>query len=276
VLTTLHGRQDLRDLPPLYRAFPELKLVAISEAQRRLVPEGNFAATIHHGLPVDLYRPTLRSTGNYLAFLGRISPEKNADVAIEIARRAGMTLKLAAKVDPVDQDYFGQKIQPLLRQPGIDHIGEIDDPLKERFLGDAAALVLPITWPEPFGLVMIEAMACGTPVLAFPAGSVPEVVDHGVTGMIVNTVDEAVAALPALLQLDRRRIRRCFEERFTSRRMARDYVAVYEHQLGLTDAGRGVKPPAPHLLARQTRVPLHNRDVPVVGRVDRNLEDQWR
>jgi glycosyltransferase involved in cell wall biosynthesis len=228
VLTTLHGRQDLPDLAILYRAFPELKLVSISNAQRLPVPEANFIATVYHGLPADLYKPVPGRTGNYLAFLGRIAPEKSADVAIEIARLAGMPIKLAAKVDVVDQDYFRDSIEPLLQQPGVEFVGEIGDDAKEKFLGEAAALLFPISWPEPFGLVMIEAMACGTPVLAFRAGSVSEVIEHGLSGMVVQTVDEAVAIMPRLLSLDRAAVRQCFERRFTSRRMANDYVAVYE------------------------------------------------
>ncbi|TWT05925.1 glycosyltransferase family 4 protein [Reyranella sp. CPCC 100927] len=239
VLTTLHGRQDLPELPPLYSAFPDLPLVSISNAQRRPIPTAHFVATVHHGLPVDLYRPTFSSGEDrhgrgrgYLAFLGRMAPEKRPDLAIEIARKAGLPLKLAAKVDKADRAYFCDCIAPLLKQPDIEFIGEINEREKERFLGEAAALLFPISWPEPFGLVMIEAMACGTPVLAFHAGSVPEVVDHGVTGLIVETVDQAVAALPDIVRLDRTAVRRCFERRFTSRRMATDYVTVYERQLG--------------------------------------------
>lgn len=239
VLTTLHGRQDLPELPPLYRAFPDLPMVSITNAQRRPIPTAHFVATVHHGLPVDLYRPTFspgkgrhgRGRG-YLAFLGRMAPEKRPDLAIDIARKAGMPLKLAAKVDKADRAYFRDCIAPLLKQPDIEFIGEINEREKERFLGEAAALLFPISWPEPFGLVMIEAMACGTPVLAFRAGSVPEVIDHGVTGLIVETVDQAVAALPDVLRLDRAIIRQRFERRFTSRRMATDYITVYERQLG--------------------------------------------
>ncbi len=228
VLTTLHGRQDLPDLAALYKAMPELGLVSVSDAQRIPVPDASFVATVHHGLPLDLYRPTLGKGGGYLAFLGRLAPEKRPDVAIEIACKAGMPLLLAAKVDPVDRDYFESAIEPLLNEPGIEFIGELGDHEKEKFLGNASALLMPIAWPEPFGLVMIEAMACGTPVLAFPAGSVPEVVDHGVSGMIVDSLDLAVACLPDLLRIDRAGVRRCFERRFTSRRMALDYVATYE------------------------------------------------
>jgi glycosyltransferase involved in cell wall biosynthesis len=240
VLTTLHGRQDLPDLAVLYRAFPELKLVSISNAQRLPVPEANFIATVYHGLPADLYKPTPDRTGSYLAFLGRIAPEKSADIAIEIAQRAGMPIKLAAKVDVVDQDYFRDTIEPLLNEPEVEFIGEIGDDAKEKFLGEAAALLFPISWPEPFGLVMIEAMACGTPVLAFQAGSVPEVIDHGLSGMVVQTVDEAVAAMPDLLRLDRAAVRQCFERRFTSRRMASDYIAIYE-QLIAADSSPACK-----------------------------------
>jgi glycosyltransferase involved in cell wall biosynthesis len=237
VLTTLHGRQDLPDLARLYSEFPELKLVSISNAQRAPIPDANFIATVYHGLPIDLYRPTLRQRGSYLAFLGRIAPEKSADVAIDIACRAGMELKVAAKVDGADEAYFQAEIEPLLRRPGIDFIGEIGDDQKETFLGEAAALLLPISWPEPFGLVMIESMACGTPVLAFRAGSVPEVIDHGLSGMVVDTADEAVSAIPHLLEFERRTVRDCFERRFTSRRMAQDYVRVYEQLLTHPEEG---------------------------------------
>lgn len=226
-VTTLHGRQDNGDLGELYRAFPTMPLVSISEAQRRPVSFANFAATIPHGLPTDLLPPTFAPRGGYLAFIGRISPEKRVDRAIEIARAAGMPLKIAAKVDRVDAEYFREEIAPLLKVPGIEFIGEIDEREKVRFLGDASALLFPIDWPEPFGLVMIEAMSCGTPVLAFRNGSVDEVIDDGVTGAIVTSTEEAIRKLPRVLALDRRRVRRRFEERFTARRMARDYVDVY-------------------------------------------------
>ena len=192
-VTTLHGRQDLPDLKQLYRGFPDMPLVSISDAQRLPITSANFAGTVLHGLPRDLLTPTLHARGGYLAFLGRISPEKRVDRAIEIARAIGLPLKIAAKIDRVDQAYFETEIRPLLSLPGIEYIGEIDERAKSKFLGDARALLFPIDWPEPFGLVMIEAMACGTPVLAFRHGSVPEVIDDGVTGYVVDSVDEARA-----------------------------------------------------------------------------------
>jgi glycosyltransferase involved in cell wall biosynthesis len=231
-VTTLHGRQDLPDLKQLYRGFPDMPLVSISDAQRRPIPDVNFAGTVHHGLPTDLLTPTLHARGGYLAFLGRISPEKRVDRAIEIARAVGLPLKIAAKVDRVDQEYFKTEIEPLLNQPGIEFIGEIDDRRKSDFLGDARALLFPIDWPEPFGLAMIEAMACGTPVLAFRNGSVAEVIDEGLTGHIVDTMDEAIAMLGRVLAIDRGRVRQRFEERFSAIRMAQDYVAIYERLIG--------------------------------------------
>ena len=227
-VTTLHGRQDLADLKYLYDAFPEMPLVSISNAQRKPIPGCNFAATIYHGLPATLLDPTYHPRGGYLAFLGRIAPEKGVDRAIQIARSCGMPLKIAAKVDRVDQEYFHEYIKPMLDQPGIQFIGEIDEIGKARFLGEASALLFPINWPEPFGLVMIEAMACGTPILAFANGSVTEVIDEGITGSIITSIDSAPRALRNVLSLDRRKVRQRFDERFSSARMARDYVAVYE------------------------------------------------
>jgi glycosyltransferase involved in cell wall biosynthesis len=225
-VTTLHGRQDF-DLRPLYLGFSEMPLVTISDAQRRPIPNANFAATIYHGLPTDLYKPVFQPRGGYVAFLGRISPEKRVDRAIAIARAIGIPLKIAAKVDKVDEVYFHEHIKPLLEDPGVEFIGEVKESQKGELLGEAAALLFPIDWPEPFGLVMIEAMACGTPVLAFSGGSVPEIIDEGVTGRIVNTVEQAIVALPEVLALDRRAVRRRFEERFSAARMAKDYVRVY-------------------------------------------------
>jgi glycosyltransferase involved in cell wall biosynthesis len=230
-LTTLHGRQDLPDLRQLYLGFPDMPLVSISNAQRRPVPSANYIGTVYHGLPVDLLSPTDHGRGGYLAFIGRISPEKRVDRAIEIARAVGLPLKIAAKVDRVDLEYFQTEIEPLLSLQGIDYIGEIDDRRKNSFLGDARALLFPIDWPEPFGLAMIEAMACGTPVLAFRNGSVPEVVDSGVTGEIVDSVSEAIQRIGTVLGLDRGRVRRRFEQRFSADRMARDYVKRYEDVL---------------------------------------------
>ena len=227
-LTTLHDCQDLPDLKQLYAGFPDMPLVSISNAQRLPIAGANFAATVLHGLPTDLLRPTLYARGGYLAFLGRISPEKRLDRAIKIARAVGVPLKIAAKVDRVDEAYFETEIRPLLGLPGIEYVGEIGERKKSEFLGNARALLFPIDWPEPFGLVMIEAMACGTPILAFRNGSVPEVIDEGVTGHVVESVDEAVRKIGSLLSLDRGRVRRRFEDGFTAARMAHDYVRVYQ------------------------------------------------
>ena len=226
-LTTLHGRQDLPDLQKLYEAFPQMPLAAISNSQRSAIPQANVATTILHGLPRDLLRPTLHPRGGYLAFLGRISPEKRVDRAIAISRAVGIPLRIAAKVDKADAAYFESEIKPLLNQPGVEFIGEIADESKAEFLGGARALLFPIDWPEPVGLVMIEAMACGTPVLAFRSGSVPEVIDEGVTGYIVDSIEDAIRMVGRVTALDRGRVRRTFEERFTVTRMAHDYVASY-------------------------------------------------
>ena len=230
-VTTLHGRQDLPDLVPLYLGFGDMPLVSISNAQRLPIPNANYAATVYHGLPMNLHRLVVQPSGGYLAFLGRISPEKRPDRAISIARAVGIPLKIAAKVDRVDEVYFRTKIEPLLDGSGVEFIGEITDQQKTQFLGEARALLFPVDWPEPFGLSMIEAMACGTPVLAFRHGSVPEIVDEGVTGGIVNTMDEAIAALPHVMALDRKKVRQRFEQRFTATRMAKDYVDVYRSLL---------------------------------------------
>ena len=227
VLTTLHGRLDLPDLQPVYRAFPEMPLVSISEHQRLPMPPVNWMGTIHHGLPASLF-DLAPGPGRYLAFLGRITPEKGPEQAIAIAKAAGIPLKIAAKVDAVDREYFKQRVEPLLGHPLVDYIGEINDAQKQEFLGNALAVLFPIDWPEPFGLVMIEAMACGTPVLAFRRGSVPEVLEQGVSGYIVENVDEAVAALPLVLKLSRAAIRREFERRFTVEKMAAQYLEVYD------------------------------------------------
>src|SRR6202453_2889422 len=240
-LTTLHGRQDLSDLFPLYRAFPNMPLVSISNAQRAPIPGANFAKTIYHGLPLDLFPPSYDARGGYLAFLGRISAEKRPDRAIEIAMALGLPLKIAAKVDKPDEAYFREVVVPLLDRPGVEFVGEINDLEKTKFIGDALALLFPIDWPEPFGLVMIEAMACGTPVLAFRHGSVAEIIDPGVTGQIVDSMDEAIRLLPGVIRLDRRAVRRRFEERFSSSRMANDYVEVYRN----LRRNVGVRVPAP-------------------------------
>ncbi len=230
-VTTLHGRQDVPDLMPLYLGFSEMPLVSISNAQRRPVGNANFVATVHHGIPANLHAPIYKPRGGYVAFLGRISPEKRPDRAIRIARALGIRLKIAAKIDKVDEAYFHREIVPLLDDPGVEFVGEIDERNKTKFLGEALALLFPIDWPEPFGLVMIEAMACGTPVLAFRHGSVSEIVDEGVTGAIVDTVDEAVWMLPRVIALDRHAVRRQFERRFTSARMAAEYIALYRSLL---------------------------------------------
>lgn len=226
-VTTLHGRLDNPELVPLFRRFSDAPLISISEAQREPLPFANWVATIHHGLPRNLL-PFSERRGDYLAFLGRISPEKRPDRAIRIARRCGLPLRIAAKVDKADQEYFDEKIRPLLKEPGVEFIGEIGEREKGRFLGDALAMLFPIDWPEPFGIVLIEAMACGTPVIAYPCGSVPEVVQDGKTGYIVDNEDAAVAAVEKVHGLDRRACRAAFEERFTVERMARDYAHVFQ------------------------------------------------
>src|ERR1700737_3336296 len=203
-VTTLHGRQDLPDLKPLYLGFSEMPLVSVSNDQRRPIANANFVGTVHHGIPTNLYTPIYNPRGGYVAFLGRMSPEKRPDRAIQLARALGIPLKIAAKIDKVDESYFREKIVPLLSDPGVEFIGEINERSKTEFLGEAQALLFPIDWPEPFGLVMIEAMACGTPVLAFRQGSVSEIIDQGVTGAIVDTPGEAVKMLPRVIGLDRR------------------------------------------------------------------------
>jgi glycosyltransferase involved in cell wall biosynthesis len=227
-LTTLHGRLDLKDLPEAYSRWRNYPLVSISDDQRTPLPDANWIATIPHGMAESSYTfKAVPRQPTYLAFLGRISPEKRPDRAIAIARRSGLPLKIAAKVDAADAAYFRETIEPLLDHPLIKFVGEISDGEKSAFLGNAQALLFPIDWPEPFGLVMIEAMACGTPVVAWRCGSVPDIVDHGVTGFIVGTEDEAVAALTRLHLLDRRRIRAMFEQRFTAAVMARNYLQLY-------------------------------------------------
>jgi glycosyltransferase involved in cell wall biosynthesis len=230
-VTTLHGRQDLNDLKPLYAGFPEMPLVSISDDQRRPISDGNFAGTVYHGLPTHLLKANFSPNGGYLAFLGRISPEKRPDRAIRMARAAGIPLKIAAKVDKADEAYFRAEIEPMLAGGGVEFIGEINERQKGPFLQNALGLLFPIDWPEPFGLVMIEAMACGTPVLAFRNGSVSEIVEDGRTGKIVDSEEEGIKAIPALLGLDRRGVRRRFEERFSANRMAKDYLAVYRSLL---------------------------------------------
>jgi glycosyltransferase involved in cell wall biosynthesis len=230
-LTTLHGRLDLPEHEPVFSTFPSVPLVSISNAQRRPAPNANWIGTVYHGMPENLLRP-VPADPSYLAFLGRISPEKRVDRAIHIAERCGLPLKIAAKVDAVDQDYFEEMIKPLLTKPHVEFIGEITDAQKSEFLSNAFALLVPIDWPEPFGLVMIEAMACGAPVVAFNRGAVSELIEEGVTGFVVEDETSAVGALRHLSRLSRTVIRKCFEERFAARRMARDYLAVYRDLVG--------------------------------------------
>jgi glycosyltransferase involved in cell wall biosynthesis len=226
-VTTLHGRLDLPDLLPFYGGFDDMPLVAISRDQRGYLPNANWVGTVHHGLPADSLPLNSEPRGDYLAFIGRISPEKRPDRAIAIARRAGMTLRIAAKVDPVDREYFRNSIEPLLASPQVEFIGEIGEHQKAEFLGNARALLFPVDWPEPFGLVMIEAMACGTPVIGWRCGSLPEVIDDGVTGYVVQSELEAASAVARIDALDRRKVRMRFEQRFSVARMAHDYVNIY-------------------------------------------------
>ncbi len=236
-VTTLHGRLDLKDLAAVYQRWPQFPMVSISDDQRKPLAGVNWAATVQHGMRTDIYdfHPTSRG---YLAFLGRISPEKGPERAIAIAKRVGVKLKIAAKVDAADRTYFEEQIAPLLDHPLIEFIGEIGDSQKSDFLGGAEALLFPIAWPEPFGLVMIEAMACGTPVVAYDCGSVPEVISDGVTGFIVQDEDGAVAAIARLGDLSRSEVRKCFELRFSATAMARRYLDLYA-RLGESELPRG-------------------------------------
>jgi glycosyltransferase involved in cell wall biosynthesis len=227
-LATLHGRLDLPELKPLYQTFADVPVVSISDSQREPLPEARYIATVYHGLPDGLLRPG-EGDGGYLAFLGRISPEKAPDRAIRIAARAGMKLKIAAKIDRVDRDYFAAEIEPLLAQPHVEFLGEIAEHEKSEFLGNAAGLLFPIVWREPFGLAMIEAMACGTPVIALRNGSVPEVIDEGITGFIVDDETAAASAAGQVYLLDRTLVRTVFEQRFSARRMAEDYIGLYQY-----------------------------------------------
>jgi len=229
-LTTLHGRLDIPDLMPLYEIYSEVPVVSISNAQRDPLPGLNWQGTVHHGLPAENGK-FHRKPGKYLAFLGRTSPEKGLDRAIAIAKAAGMPLRIAAKVDKADQEYFESVIEPLLHAPGIEFVGEIGYPEKNDFLGNASALLFPISWPEPFGIVMIEAMACGTPVIAYPMGSVPEIIVNGVSGYIVSDEEAAVEAIKNIDRLDRKRVRKHFEQHFTADRMALDYLKIYERMV---------------------------------------------
>jgi glycosyltransferase involved in cell wall biosynthesis len=229
-LTTLHGRLDLPDLVPLYRQFNDIPVVSISHAQRSPLAHANWVGNVYHGLPENSL-PFHEGPGKYLAFIGRISPEKRPDRAIEIARRANMELKIAAKIDRADREYFESAIEPLLHQPHVTFIGEIGDDKKAEFLGNAVACLSPIDWPEPFGLNMIEAMACGTPTIAFRHGSVPEVIDDGISGLIVDTMDEAVSAVERAQTMSRELCRDTFERRFSAQRMAKDYVKLYRQRI---------------------------------------------
>jgi glycosyltransferase involved in cell wall biosynthesis len=244
-VTTLHGRLDLPEHQPMFETFSSIPVVSISNSQRRPIHRASWAGTVHHGLPVDLLSPRPIQP-SYLAFLGRISPEKRVDRAVRIAERCGLPLKVAAKVDAVDRDYFEDEIRPLFDLPHVEYIGEISDAGKSEFLAGAVALLVPIDWPEPFGLVMIEAMACGTPVIAYNRGSVSEIIEDGVTGFVVEDEISAVGAINHLPSLSRETVRRRFEERFTSRRMAEDYLSIYR-QLIFRQADR----PAfrPHIAA---------------------------
>ncbi len=230
-VTTLHGRLDLKDLPGVYQRWPDYALVSISNRQRAPLPSANWVATVPHGVPSSHFDFCERPAGGYLAFLGRISPEKGPDLAIRLAQLAGMPLKIAAKVDAVDKVYFESVVKPLLDDPSIEFVGEIRDECKSEFLGNAFALLFPIHWPEPFGLVMIESMACGTPVIAWDHGSVPEVIEPGVGGFIVDSVEEALAAIAGISRIDRRGVRNAFEQRFTAANMACAYVGLYEQLL---------------------------------------------
>ncbi|BCT92329.1 glycosyl transferase [Lysobacter helvus] len=240
-LTTLHGRLDLKDLPGVYRQWDQFPLVSISENQRKPLASANWLGTVHHGMPDTLCPFNGEPQGDYLAFLGRISPEKRVDRAITIARRVGMPLKVAAKIDAQDKAYYERAIEPLLRGADVEFIGEIGDAQKPEFLGNAAALLFPINWPEPFGIVMIEAMSCGTPVVAWRCGSVPEVIDDGVTGRIVSSEDDAVAATREVLGYDRRAVRDVFERRFTARGMAEHYVDLYRQLARGREPDRGLR-----------------------------------
>jgi len=239
-VTTLHGRLDVADLVPLMEEFRDLPLVSISDAQRQPLEGMNWQGTVYHGLPPDLL-PFNPAGGDYLAFVGRISPEKRADRAIALAKQAGMPLRIAAKVDPADAQYFEREIQPLLEHPGVSFLGELADDDKAALLGGARALLFPIDWPEPFGMVVIEALSCGTPVIAWNHGSVPELIESGVTGWIIESEEAGVEAIAQLDRIDRRACRAAFEQRFAAERMARDYVQIYEHLLRETRSDRSLE-----------------------------------
>jgi glycosyltransferase involved in cell wall biosynthesis len=242
-LTTMHGRQDIRDLRVLHRHYSNYPLISISRSQRRPLPHLNWIKTIHHGYPINQYRFSPVAKGGYLAFLGRIAPEKGVDRAIEIARRVGLPLLIAAKVDSANRDYFETRIEPLLNEPGVEFLGEIGENAKSEFLGGACALLFPISWPEPFGLVMIEAMACGTPVIAFDQGAVSEVIQDGKTGFLMQTVAEAVEAISRLEMIDRAVVRATFERRFSVETMAANYEAAYATVFGNREAAADIEVP---------------------------------
>jgi len=244
-VTTLHGRLDANELSPFYARFAQFPLVSISNDQRQPMPSANWVGTVYHGLPLELLELSAHADGGYLAFLGRIAPEKRPDRAIEIAKKSGVALRIAAKIGAEERDYFEEHIRPLMHDSQVEFVDEIGEATKGKFLGQARALLFPIDWPEPFGLVMIEAMACGTPVIAYPEGAVPEIIDKE-TGFLVTDTDEAVDAVRRLGQLDRATIRARFEERFSARRMARDYVEIYR--------GLVASSPAPGTAPRQRSV----------------------
>jgi glycosyltransferase involved in cell wall biosynthesis len=270
-LTTLHGRLDLPELAPLFEEFAEVPVVSISHAQRAPLATANWVGTVHHGLP-PVPAPEAQPDAGYLAFLGRFAPEKRCDVAIRLARRAGLRIKVAAKVEPAKQLYFDDVMVPVLAEPHVDFVGEINEDEKPDFLGGARALLFLIDWPEPFGLVMIEAMRCGTPVIAFRRGSVVEVIDDGVTGFIVDSEEEALAAIGRVDMLDRQRIREVFLKRFSARRMAEDYVSLYRARIALPAAklarrarGGAIVVPSEAWLDPMTR-PITRQDSPATGR----------
>jgi glycosyltransferase involved in cell wall biosynthesis len=261
-LTTLHGRLDLPDLNSSFEnCFAEVQFVSISDAQRAPLPQARWIGTVYHGMPKNLLKANFAPEG-YLAFLGRIAPEKGPEIAIRLARAAGIPLKIAAKVDGADQAYFDTKVSPLIDGESIEFVGEIGESQKAAFLGNAAALLFPICWPEPFGLVLIEAMACGTPVIAFRCGSVPELIEHGVTGFVVDSYRDALSAVDRVPMIDRRAVRASFERRFTARRMAEDYVSVYETLIRPVQS-RFRKNPAGREIAGSLGVPASSNPVPI-------------
>ena len=269
-LTTCHGRLDLPFFPDVIRRFPSAAFVSISENQRIPLPQANWVGTVYHGLPLDLLRPSFEP-GSYLAFLGRLTAEKGPEPAIRIARAFGMPLQIAAKVPRGETTYFRERIEPQVDGKQVRLIGEVNDRAKQGFLAGAAALLFPIDWPEPFGLVMIEAMACGTPVIAFRSGSVPEVVDHGITGFVVSDEEEAIQAIGRLSQLDRRRVRAQFEKRFTSRRMAEEYLG---HYAALAPEVNNVKPRKLANIDLQTQPPpITSTNLHSLPRIDENLSE---